>query len=126
MKRLMTLALAGVAAAGLGFAAGMPSAMADQAQLQVSPAAVLMADGAAVFKKKCKKCHGADGKAKTKMGEKHSIPDLTAAKWQGDNDLAAVVKVVTGGKDGTKMKSFKEKLSAEEIDAVAKFVKALK
>ena len=84
--------------------------------------------GKAVYMKKCKKCHGEDGKAQTKMGKKYEIPDMTSSEWQGKHDKAKVVKVVTDGskKPKSKMKSFKEKLSAEEISAVADFVKTLK
>ena len=34
-----------------------------------------------VWNAKCKSCHGEDGKAKTKMGEKEKIPDFTTAKF---------------------------------------------
>lgn len=81
---------------------------------------VLGADGKAVYMKKCKKCHGPDGKAQTKMGKKYEMDPIP-----GKLDKAKIIKVVKNGKANTKMKSFKEKLSAEEIDAVAAFVKTL-
>src|SRR5947208_4543698 len=42
------------------------------------------ADTKETWEKTCAKCHGADGKGKTKMGEKLGIKDLTDAKIQAD------------------------------------------
>jgi cbb3-type cytochrome c oxidase subunit III len=121
--RLFVTAVTGAALLALGLAAGAPSAGAIETAPLAGPMA---ADGAAVWQKECKKCHGEDGKGKTKMGEKHKIPDLTAAEWQGGHDKAKVVSIVTDGKADTKMKAFKDQLSAEDIEAVATYVKALK
>jgi mono/diheme cytochrome c family protein len=46
--------------------------------------------------------------------------------WQGKHSKAVVVKAITDGIDGTKMKSFKDKFKPEEIDAIAVYVKKLK
>ena len=40
------------------------------------------ADAKEVFEKNCAKCHGEDGKGKTKMGEKLGVKDYTDAKEQ--------------------------------------------
>jgi mono/diheme cytochrome c family protein len=128
---LMTLGFAAALVAVAIFATpDQAQANFDEASLEVSPAVILMADGKAVYMKKCKKCHGEDGKGQTKIGKKHKSPDFTSGAWQGKNGKAKVVKSVTNGvfKDGvkTKMKAFKEKLSTEEISAVADYVKAFK
>jgi len=131
-RALMTLcSVAALVAFGLFATNDQAQANYDEASLEVSPAVVLMADGKAVYMKKCKKCHGADGKGQTKMGIKHKSPDFTDSGWQGKNSKDKVVKAVTNGvlkPDGTKtkMKAFKEKLSAEEISAVSDYVKAFK
>lgn len=78
-----------------------------------------------LWKKKCAMCHGADGKAKTKMGAKYKVPDISTAEWQAkwtDEQIREVIE--NGGK--TKMPAFKGKLSAEEIDAMVKKVRELK
>ena len=132
ISRVFTFVAAIAAVLALSFTASAdPQNPVDEMQLETSPALILLADGKAVYMKKCKKCHGADGKGKPKMKEKHNIPDFTDAGWQGKNDKAKVVKATTNGvkkKDGskTKMKAFKDKLSAEEISAVADFVKSFK
>jgi mono/diheme cytochrome c family protein len=82
------------------------------------------ADGKAVFQQHCKGCHGPDGKADTKIGHKAHIPDFTSSKFQKSVTDAQIKDVITNGsKKNKKMKAFKEKLSQEEIDAVAKYVR---
>jgi cytochrome c6 len=76
------------------------------------------ADGKALFAQKCASCHGPDGKGQTKMGEKLGVKDLTATKLSE----AEIKGTIEAGKP-PKMTGYKEKLSGEEIDALAKFVK---
>lgn len=82
------------------------------------------ADGKAVYEANCKKCHGAAGvpsAAIKKMSPK--IETFNAAFFANRSD-AEVVKQITEGKD--KMKPFKDKLTPEEIAAVAKYIRTLK
>ena len=78
---------------------------------------VLAADAAALYAARCQACHGKDGKG-TAVGQKMGAPDLTTLKAP-EADLVASI---TNGKG--KMSAYKEKVSAEEIQALAKFVKA--
>jgi len=77
-------------------------------------APALADDGSDLWATKCKSCHGVDG-APTPVGEKMGTKALKGLKL----DAAAIEKVVTDGKANTKMMAFKEKLSAEQIKAVA-------
>lgn len=80
-----------------------------------------------IWKAKCKACHGDDGKAQTKVGQKEKIPDMTRAKWQGAHGDAAIKKTIEeGSDDNPKMKPFKDKLSPEEIDSLVKYIRSLK
>ncbi len=83
------------------------------------------ADAASVWTKKCQGCHGADGKAKTKMGEKHKIPDITTAEFQGKHSDDQILEIISNGVPNTKMPAWKEKLEAEEIKALVTFVRGL-
>ena len=84
------------------------------------------ADGQAVFQHHCKGCHGADGKANTRIGHKAHIPDFTSAKFHQQVTEAKMKDVVTNGsKKNKKMKAFKSKLSQEEIDAVVNYIREL-
>ena len=90
---------------------------------------VRAADAKENWEKNCAKCHGPDGKGKTKMGEKLSIKDYTEAKVQDalkDEEMAKAIK--EGVKDGekTKMKGFGDTLSDDEVKALVKFVRDFK
>ncbi len=77
---------------------------------------VLAADAASLYAAKCTVCHGKDGKG-TSVGKKMGAPDFATVK-ASEADLAATI---SNGKG--KMSAYKDKLSAEEIQALAKFVK---
>ena len=88
--------------------------------LAVAPAAQA-ADGKALYDAKCAMCHGKDGVAKPMAKGSANLND---AKWQEATKVEAVETVVTDGKG--KMKGYKDKMSAEEIKAVAAYVKTIK
>jgi cytochrome c6 len=79
-------------------------------------ATALAADPAALFATKCAACHGKDGKG-TAVGQKMGVKDITALK----DSEAELVTVISNGRG--KMSAYKEKLSADEIKGLAKFVK---
>jgi cytochrome c6 len=77
----------------------------------------LAVDAAALFASKCASCHGKDGKGSA-VGLKMGAKDLAEAKKDSEKEI---VGAITNGKG--KMAAFKDKLSAEEIQALAKYVK---
>lgn len=77
----------------------------------------LAAEPAQIYASRCQACHGKDGKG-TPVGKKMGADDISKVK----DSEAEIVQVITNGKG--KMTAFKDKLSAEEIQAVAKYVKA--
>ena len=90
---------------------------------------VRAADAKANWDAKCKVCHGADGKGKTKMGEKAGVKDYTDAKVQeGMKDEAMTKAIKEGVKEGekTKMKAFGDALSEDEIKALVKHIRGFK
>lgn len=80
-----------------------------------------------IWAARCKSCHGPDGRAKTKIGIKEGIEDMTTAKWQAEFSNEEIVKIVTHGseKKGSKMKAFEEKLSAAEIRSLVRYIRAM-
>ena len=80
--------------------------------------------------KHCAKCHGEDGKGKTKMGEKLQVKDYTDAKVQEklkDEEMFKATKEGVKDKEGkTKMKAFAEELNDDEIKALVKHIRSLK
>src|SRR5882757_1432970 len=77
----------------------------------------------------CAKCHGAEGKGDTKMGQKLGCKDFTDAKVQGEMKDDAATKAIKEGlksaDDKTLMKPF-ETLSDDEIKALVAYVRGLK
>jgi cytochrome c553 len=77
----------------------------------------------------CAKCHGEDGKGETKMGKKIGTKDFTDAKVQGAfTDDQAFKSIKEGKKEGEKtlMQPYAEKLSDDEIKALAAHVRSFK
>jgi mono/diheme cytochrome c family protein len=81
-------------------------------------AAAAEPDGAAVFKAKCASCHGPDGKGETPVGKALKVQSLLDPRWAADDAPAAIAKAVREGVPG--MPAMASKLSAAEIEAVAK------
>ena len=101
----------------------------SMALLIAGAVSVRAADAKENWDKSCKVCHGADGKGKTKMGEKAGAKDYTDAKVQeGMKDEAMFKAIKEGVKEGdkTKMKAFGDALSDDEIKALVKFVRDFK
>ena len=87
------------------------------------PTAALADSAEAVWKAKCKSCHGADGKAQTKQGKEHKIDVMTVAAWQTKWTDEKIKDVVLNGVEKTKMKAFKGKVSEEEIAEITKMIR---
>jgi len=77
----------------------------------------------------CAKCHGAEGKGDTKMGQKLGAKDFTDAKVQADLKDEAATKAIKEGlksaDDKTLMKPF-DTLSDDEVKALVAYVRGLK
>ena len=92
---------------------------------------VRAADPKENYDKNCAKCHGEDGKGKTKMGEKLGVKDYSDAKVQADMKDDAMAKAIKEGvkekdTDKVKMKAFGDVLSDDEIKALVAYARGLK
>jgi mono/diheme cytochrome c family protein len=89
--------------------------------LMVASPVASASDAAADYKAKCQMCHGPDGKG-TPTGTKMGAHDFHGAEVQkmSDADLAGVIE---NGKN--KMPAYKGKLTADQIKALAAYVKEL-
>jgi cytochrome c553 len=81
------------------------------------------------WEKHCAKCHGADGKGQTKMGQKLGIKDYTDPKVQEsftDDDAFKAIKEGLKDKEGKTLMKPTEGLSDDEIKALVKYVRDFK
>lgn len=98
------------------------------ALLMAGAVSLRAADAKETYAKDCAKCHGEDGKGKTKMGEKLGVKDYTDAKVQAELTDEKMMKAIKEGiKDGdrTKMKAFSD-FSDEEVKGLIAHIRAFK
>lgn len=82
------------------------------------------ADAAAIYKKECASCHGADGKGNTKMGKKIKIKDMTAEVGKlSDAQIAGTIK--DGVTENGKVRMKPAKVGGADIQALTKYVRSL-
>src|SRR2546423_718793 len=108
MKKLLTLGIAIIAVTAL-------SARAEDAK--------------ALYEKDCLKCHGADGKGQTKMGQKLGCKDYTDAKVQAEMTDAAATKAIKEGvkdKDDKTLMKPAEGLSDDDIKGLVAYMRSFK
>ena len=78
----------------------------------------------------CAKCHGADGRGKTKKGRKLKLKDYTDATVQTEMTDEDIIKITTEGFTNDagkeKMKAYSDDLSVEEIKEFIAFIRAMK
>ncbi len=87
------------------------------------------ADGKELWEKGCAKCHGADGKGQTKMGQKMGAKDYSSAKVQEELKDDAAIKAIKEGvkdKDGKVLMKPAEDLSEADIKALVAHLRTLK
>ena len=108
MKKILLLATV------FGFAAAMTASAADAKEN---------------WEKSCLKCHGADGKGDTKMGQKLGVRDYTDAKVQAELKDDAAFKAIKEGlkdKEGKTLMKPIEGATDDEIKALVGHIRSFK
>jgi cbb3-type cytochrome c oxidase subunit III len=78
----------------------------------------------ALFKEKCARCHGEDGRGETVSGRMLSVPDFTDDEfWKKDATDRRLIESITEGNN--EMPAFGKKLSRQEIRSLAAYVRRL-
>jgi mono/diheme cytochrome c family protein len=90
--------------------------------LAVARLAAQAPDGQAIYREQCRTCHGAAGKPTQRAVSQYKNMPAFDAPFLASRSQDSIVAVLNHGA-GKDMKSFKDKLSAEEIAAVARYVK---
>jgi cytochrome c553 len=99
------------------------------AVLAIQAVSATAADAKATYDKDCAKCHGADGKGGTKMGQKLGAKDYTDAKVQADLKDDAAFKAIKEGlkdKDGKVLMKPAEGMSDEDIKGLVAYMRKFK
>ncbi|HEU5069983.1 MAG TPA: cytochrome c [Verrucomicrobiae bacterium] len=99
------------------------------ALLVVTAVCATAEDAKALYEKGCQKCHGADGKGQTKMGQKMGAKDYTDAKVQEALTDAAATKAIKEGlkdKDGKILMKPAEDLSDADIKGLVEHMRSFK
>lgn len=106
--RTTTSALALAAALGLAALVGCSS------DSPSTPSDPVLAQGQDVYNRQCAQCHGTSGGGG--VG-----PALAGVLEERYPDIADQMAIIAEGRPGTNMPAFKDRLSAEEIEAVARY-----
>jgi mono/diheme cytochrome c family protein len=108
MKKLFMLSIAAMALATLSARAG---------------------DAKAIYEQSCTKCHGADGKGDTKMGQRLGVKDYsTAAVQDALKDDVAFKSIKEGlkDKDGKTLMKAADGIADEDIKALVAYMRTFK
>ena len=85
----------------------------------LAPTAARAAGAADVWAARCADCHGKDGRGRTGMGRRLGVKDLTGSA----KSIAELAADIADGIPERKMPAYGKKLTAEQIDALAAYVK---
>jgi mono/diheme cytochrome c family protein len=88
------------------------------------PAPAAAEDAAKIFARSCAPCHGKAGEPSAVFA-KQGVRSFKDAAWQKAATDAQIEKSIREGKKGTMMASFEKQFSAEEIKALAAYVRKL-
>jgi cytochrome c553 len=86
-------------------------------------------DAKAIYEKDCAKCHGADGKGQTKMGQKLGVKDYTDAKVQAelkDEEATKAIKEGLKDKEGKVLMKPAENLSDADVKGLIAYIRSFK
>jgi mono/diheme cytochrome c family protein len=105
------------------FATNYPGLLATTS-LTASAGTLPAVNAGQLYAKQCASCHGKDGSAKTIKGKLKHARNLADPDWQGRVSDERIFNSIMNGKE--KMPAYGKKLSQEQIEALATYVRALK
>ena len=101
---------------------------AEQKKNPLTVDAKVLAQGKSIFKSKCQKCHGPNGKGDGPDAdpEHQENMDLTRASRASKNPDGVMFYKVSNGRKKPKMQAFKDQLTEEQIWAVVAYAQSLR
>jgi high-affinity iron transporter len=106
-----------IAALGIGIAFALT--------VGTRPAAAQAADGAALYKQNCRTCHGATGAPSQRMaGLYPALKSFADSTTLAGISVDSIVTILKKGQ-GKDMKSFADKMTPDQMAAIARYVKTL-
>ncbi|NLH74493.1 MAG: cytochrome c [Verrucomicrobia bacterium] len=98
--------------------------------LLATPIVVNSADAAANYRQHCSKCHGEDGRGKTKAGQRLGARDYTDPKVQASVSDEAIAKSITQGykdkKTGRQIMKPTQGLTDAEVKELVAYMRKFK
>ncbi len=77
-----------------------------------------------LFVSNCARCHGADGKGQTRLGQSMDAPDMTDRAWHAGRSDARLRDSILKGRD--EMPAFDRKLSKSDAAALVAYVRSFR
>jgi mono/diheme cytochrome c family protein len=78
-----------------------------------------------LYRTNCARCHGAEGRGDTPLGQSHNAPDFTDRDWwrqhASTTSRGKLISLVTHGKD--EMPAFEKKLTRPQIELLVDYVR---
>jgi mono/diheme cytochrome c family protein len=78
-----------------------------------------------LYRANCARCHGADGRGDTPLGQSHNAPDFTDQDWWRQHakltSRGKLISLVTHGKE--EMPAFEKKLTRSQIELLVDYVR---
>ena len=101
---------------------GVFTLMPRKAAAEYAGGSGLAASPRSLFLQNCARCHGADGKAQTKLGRKLEADDLTTSEVK-EMSAERIARFITRGR--LDMPAFGKKLTTRQITSIARYVRTL-
>jgi cytochrome c6 len=80
---------------------------------------------AEIWKASCAMCHGKDGSARTWLGKRNKVRDLTDPAWKAKANAQEIREAIQLGVADSKMKAFDGKMSKAQLEQLTAFVQKL-
>ena len=109
-------------AATILFTAGPGDSAVSAQRRNTKPKPAVVGD---LYKTNCARCHGADGRGDTPLGQQYEAPDFTDPDWWSQHtkntSRGKMVSFVANGKD--EMPAFAKRLTRSQIELLVDYVR---